>query len=175
MTAAHLCGTHHGLSGRQSQISRAQCRVKSGTRAADSGEEAAERKSSASPRGKSHTSGAVGENKPRSCEAAGTVAAGSGAASTGDLATQQSPLSHRQQLHCAGACAQTGCATRDACTQSRSRLRTMADSRFIRLTLAGSVPAQSRILPKDGYFLALAASASLSFFRYLAGSFLKSF
>ena len=46
---------------------------------------------------------------------------------------------------------------------------------FHALSLAEAVGPQSQFLPSTDYFLALAASASLSFFRYLAGSFLKSF
>ena len=87
---------------------------------------------SASPRGSVHAIETERENELRFCEPVWTLAAGSGAVSLADCVTQHLGLAQAQPQHCAGACARGGCAMTKTCTQNRSRLRTMADSLFMR-------------------------------------------
>ena len=127
-----LRGTHCGRLGGEDQISRAQSRRNTGTRAATSDEESSAEEKSASSRGSIHAIEVVGENKLRFCETVWAGATGSGAWAGADFVTQQLVWLQAQQVHFAGAAALTGCAITNTCTQNRSKLRTMADSFFTR-------------------------------------------
>ena len=128
-----LRGTHCGRSAGEDQISRAQSRRKSGTRAASSDEELSAEEKSTSPRGRVHAIEGVRENEWRFCEPVWAGANGSGAGSGEAFATQQLVWLQAQQEHFAGASALRGGTITNTCTQNRSRLRTMAESFFTRL------------------------------------------
>src|SRR5688572_325511 len=107
-TPHHQRGTHYGRSGGKNQINRAQSRVKSGMRAAESGEEQAAEKTSASPGGRSHAGEAAKANWPRLSWIDGVGTAGGVAESTGfDCVTQQLRW-QEQQFEFAGDSALTG-------------------------------------------------------------------
>ena len=101
----HRRGTHCGRSGRKNQISRAQCRVKSGTARDEAEGLPAEETIEGAPAGKVHATTLARMAVKSTCARADTGAAGTGTEAGAASSTQQQVFLVAQQGHFSGAAA----------------------------------------------------------------------
>lgn len=175
----HLRGTHCGRSGRKNQISRAQCRVKSGT-ARGEAERSVEETIPGAVAGKVHAI-ALARRAVKSIGAlAETGVTGSGTASGVAGATQQQRQASfgAQQLHTGSVevvrAVESVWADAITWSQITVRLRMKATARFMVLSYGTYRWPAKRCLRFARHFLSDLPAAA-SFLRYLAGALLNVF
>lgn len=177
LPAARRRGAHHGPEGGRNQSNRAQCRVKSGT-AARLGEACAGANSPRPPESGVCQASADGIRRAAiSCaDPLGGATGVNGELESGALTQQHAPRQSAQAQALASSAAgnaSAGPKPEAHCAHSSSTLPRMAANVFMRSMLRASLRRRKRGA-RAGYFF-LAASASWSFLRYLAGSLSKSF